>query len=177
VGGNLHFGAKIHQEMHSRVSFDLEISVPFGPHSQHHCPPPPPCFYRWWCHRSSSLPPSEKNQDPNLNRAAATTARTKPSSDETMTPPPLSHTARTATALRRRHRISTVLRLTTARSPCTGLVTSDEVVERGRVIRSRPIATYTDLWRHILFGPESGQVLTWANLSSFCRRQKTSEHA
>jgi hypothetical protein len=102
-------------------------------------PPPPPCFYRWWCHRSSSLPPSSKNQDPNLDRAAATTARTKPSSDETVTPPPLPHTARTATALRRRHRISTVLRLTTARSPCTGLVTSDEVVERGS--RDK-IATY-----------------------------------
>jgi hypothetical protein len=34
VGDNLHFGAKVHQEIHSRVSFDLGISVAFGPHPQ-----------------------------------------------------------------------------------------------------------------------------------------------
>jgi hypothetical protein len=36
VGGDLPFGAKVRQEMRSRVSFDLEIFVAFGLHPQQH---------------------------------------------------------------------------------------------------------------------------------------------
>jgi hypothetical protein len=36
VGGDLPLGAKVHHEIHSRVSFDLGISVAFGSHPQHY---------------------------------------------------------------------------------------------------------------------------------------------
>jgi hypothetical protein len=36
VGGNLHFGAKVRQDVHVRVGFDFAVSVAFDPHPQHH---------------------------------------------------------------------------------------------------------------------------------------------
>jgi hypothetical protein len=52
----------------------------------------PPTFYRWMCHRSSSPLPPPQIINSNLDPVTVTTARTKLSSSDAVTPPLPSHT-------------------------------------------------------------------------------------